>query len=1175
MESQDPFPEEVARRAPPLMWAIATALGKATSLHPSCVYVHILLLIATTLGAVQLKYGGILARHCNLLMLQHGEPGDGKSIALWLDVQILSYYDQVREARAKRRYDAALERHERDLVTEPKPEKKPEKDSIFNKGTFIGLGGFTQAQEDTAFLALHEGKTWLPQTFDSGPGGGIDDLNQIHDHDLYNNHPGNSQNRFRVRSPHLCGAVMMHVEEVYDQAHKPDSTAGMMRFLVGHFIAVVNKILPDLPPPQLARILDSDPNYFNDLTYDDVVEALGGGVTLVSSLLFPKGKERRDERGSSDRFSRARGTHFLPWAPEFNKSADFVRGEARASKGDNEDSGYSAVQKDMTRTPQFIPPIDVGEKVVGFLLGKAGKSDSQVQEMTGEVIVECLGKRAHANIDALLDDLGPSHIPPEVTRPSVDAAVALGDWFAKNFQMTVRAKEVTEDFMEACALRIHAAPHPRVNPMLTLQRIDNNWNVTAFAQNPFTTDAGIRALQLDYVILTHMGFLFVEDGRVAAAAYAADSESFVRAANRMMKWDPSVVLRDLRELAPEGAAGAREEGDQGVADQICQGLKDMLDGKPVDLDPLRALEAPLVAEVRGQSVPASQVGAPPPVGPPSQLGASAATASGLRLAQAAPPAADEAGTGGSRKRMRTEAPLAEDSFEEEPGLKKRILVSILSSAQNPYAAAKNKSSFTGATPEVIESSMRLMIRFAGAAGFGTLQHGGSAVQMHQVPAEHKDAVYQELQSRLGLTPKGTKKMNDANDARVPSSDFDFANFMSKSSSSHLGSTDTVRAVITLGIGLKYLDTFIEQLVKTLSPDAKGWIVDLSPDTAVTGTLLASFPSDLSTFNKSLILATEASKAGSRGDYLETISKKVRDDHAGDWLTLPSVVKFDYEQDLVQAHRISDGSGLEWLFVLSVPREVFWGNLTLARNFTIIGVCCLTAGMCLVLFILSCIVSKHLMSLGKKMALVAEMKVDSCSSEGLSMYKEVSGVSEMEVSFKTMKQKLREFWTDEQARHQKREESHRRRLRTRVLSAIADADSLRHPMVLCKASCFVEMGGLRSYESLRDAGKLVVLDTMEKVANFESVHAIIFFSHQWLGWGQPDPDNVHHQTMVNAIRQLKSGTSLCRGNVQTFFNIRRIRRPCGAIRLRRLGLQPCARCSLHFPLLQSCFLLPYC
>jgi hypothetical protein len=76
------------------------------------------------------------------------------------------------------------------------------------------------------------------------------------------------------------------------------------------------------------------------------------------------------------------------------------------------------------------------------------------------------------------------------------------------------------------------------------------------------------------------------------------------------------------------------------------------------------------------------------------------------------------------------------------------------------------------------------------------------------------------------------------------------------------------------------------------------------------------------------------------------------------------------------------------------------------------------------------------------------------------------------------------------------------------------------MVLCRASSFVEMGALRSYESLRDTGKLVVLDTMEKVISFEKTHAIVFFSHQWLGWGEPDPENVHHQTMVSAIHQLQ-------------------------------------------------------
>ena len=805
METQNPFPEEVARRASPLMRAIAIALGRATSLHPSCVYVHMLLLIATTLGAVQLKYGGILARHCNLLMLQHGEPGDGKSVALWLDVQILSYYDQVREARAKRKYDAALQRHELDPQNEPKPEKKPEKDSIFNKGTFIGLGGFMQAQEDTAFLALHEGKTWLPQTFDSGPGGGIDDLNQIHDHDLYKNHPGNTQNRFRVRNPHLCGAVLMHVEEVYDQAQKPDSTAGMMRFLVGHFSAVVNKILPDAPAEQITKILDADPDYFNDLSYDNVVQAMGR-VMLVSSLLFPKGRERPDERGKSDRFSKVRGAHFLPWAPDvkehfdaqFNKSADYVRSEARASKGEDEDSGYSAVRKDMTRTLQFIPPIDVGEKVVAFLLKKAGKTDAQVRDMTGDAMVECLGEHADDRFDNLLDGLETAQIPPEVTRPSVDAAVAMGDWFAKNFQMTVRAREVTKNFAQARA-RFASMPPPtlasaemiaghdvacKVNPMQTLQRIAANWNVKAFAQNPFTTDADIKALQFDYIVLTHMGFLLVADGRASLAKYAAASESFVRAANRMMKWDPTVSLQELRELVPEDSAGAREEGDQDVADKICQGLKDMLDGKPVQFDELCALEAPVVADLRDQQVPASQVGAPAPLGDAADeasAGGPPAPAAAPGLTQTLLPPAEGGEAPPRAKRLRAEAPLATDSFEQDSALKKKILVSILGSTQNPYTAAKNKGSFSGSTPKAVEDALRLMFRFVDAAGIAVIQGAGSAVLLRAVPPDHKEAVFEEIRSRLGLTPRVLAKIKEANDAREVASEFSNHKFMQTAS----------------------------------------------------------------------------------------------------------------------------------------------------------------------------------------------------------------------------------------------------------------------------------------------------------------------------------------------------------------------------------------------------------
>ena len=43
-----------------------------------------------------------------------------------------------------------------------KPEKPTRRDSIFNKGTMLGMGQFLFAQEGSAYFAIHEGPTALP-----------------------------------------------------------------------------------------------------------------------------------------------------------------------------------------------------------------------------------------------------------------------------------------------------------------------------------------------------------------------------------------------------------------------------------------------------------------------------------------------------------------------------------------------------------------------------------------------------------------------------------------------------------------------------------------------------------------------------------------------------------------------------------------------------------------------------------------------------------------------------------------------------------------------------------------------------------------------------------------------------------------------------------------------------
>eukprot|EP01065_Artemidia_motanka_P022686 TRINITY_DN26884_c0_g1_i1.p1 TRINITY_DN26884_c0_g1~~TRINITY_DN26884_c0_g1_i1.p1 ORF type:complete len:1048 (+),score=320.32 TRINITY_DN26884_c0_g1_i1:139-3282(+) len=99
--------------------------------------------------------------------------------------------------------------------------------------------------------------------------------------------------------------------------------------------------------------------------------------------------------------------------------------------------------------------------------------------------------------------------------------------------------------------------------------------------------------------------------------------------------------------------------------------------------------------------------------------------------------------------------------------------------------------------------------------------------------------------------------------------------------------------------------------------------------------------------------------------------------------------------------------------------------------------------------------------------------------------------------------------------QKREAMYRQA----ILSAEEDAGALGHPMVLCSAENFAAMSTLTPYEVLRDQGKLIFLDSLDKIKEFKKEKLIVFLSHQWLGWGIPDPDNIHHNAMQAALTQV--------------------------------------------------------
>ena len=70
LEHQCPFPEETMAKNCRISCLYAGALARATSLHQTCVY-YLLILLSFVLNAVQVRYGGILGKFPNLLMIQH------------------------------------------------------------------------------------------------------------------------------------------------------------------------------------------------------------------------------------------------------------------------------------------------------------------------------------------------------------------------------------------------------------------------------------------------------------------------------------------------------------------------------------------------------------------------------------------------------------------------------------------------------------------------------------------------------------------------------------------------------------------------------------------------------------------------------------------------------------------------------------------------------------------------------------------------------------------------------------------------------------------------------------------------------------------------------------------------------------------------------------------------
>ena len=121
-------------------------------------------------------------------------------------------------------------------------------------------------------------------------------------------------------------------------------------------------------------------------------------------------------------------------------------------------------------------------------------------------------------------------------------------------------------------------------------------------------------------------------------------------------------------------------------------------------------------------------------------------------------------------------------------------------------------------------------------------------------------------------------------------------------------------------------------------------------------------------------------------------------------------------------------------------------------------------------------------------------------------------------FQSARLHLLAWRTQETQRRVTLEEERAARNLASVIEAQTNASQLMHPMVLVSATTFLGLGKLTSYETLRGQGKLTFLDTLEQLVAFREAKKVIFLSHQWLGWGAPDPDGEHYTAMVSATRE---------------------------------------------------------
>ena len=102
---------------------------------------------------------------------------------------------------------------------------------------------------------------------------------------------------------------------------------------------------------------------------------------------------------------------------------------------------------------------------------------------------------------------------------------------------------------------------------------------------------------------------------------------------------------------------------------------------------------------------------------------------------------------------------------------------------------------------------------------------------------------------------------------------------------------------------------------------------------------------------------------------------------------------------------------------------------------------------------------------------------------------------------------------------KAEREKKQQQKSRLHAAIQTTKQLNFPFNLIRSADFIDAGKMVRHEVLRDQGKLIVIDELNQAYSFATEHPIVFFSHQWTAFGEPDHTNKQFEMMVTSLREV--------------------------------------------------------